>query len=329
MATGVFLANATISGNFGEPRSPNTLLQLKAANRVHNQSRGFLHRIPALEPWSVQVATDWGNDGKRLEAQVWNFCGRKKNAAVWELSHDVPAFDIGAAARLFESNLRLALPNTVFLCVVDPGVGSERKAIAVETGNRAFFVGPHNGVFDLVLRGLNSLYGIVKAVEIDRASTHVISQSDGGVRAVDGDAVFAPVAGAIVKNRGIPSDLGREIPLLEFGEVLKWDSAVAGKNGAIQGKIEDIDHYGTFVTNIPVSLLNGNGKPGSIISVCGAQSKVEFAIPYFEYFDAVGKGEPLMLPQGNAFLHLAVNQGRASDKLPLKLGEGIFLASPN
>ena len=240
------------------------------------------------------------------------------------MSHEVPAFDIRAAARLFESNLRLALPNTVFLCVVDPGVGSNRKAIAVETGNHSFFIGPHNGVFDLVLRGLNKLYGISQAVEIDRGSRHVISSIQGGVRAVDGDAIFAPAAGAIAKHGGIPKDFGRQIQLSEFGEVLQWVNAKK-EGGIILGKIEDIDHYGTLVTNIPISFLNGNIMPGSWLEVSGSRGQ-SFRIQYHEHFDAVEKGEPLVLPQGNAFLHIAINCGRAADTLPLRVGERVSFA---
>lgn len=287
------------------------------------ENRGFLRRLPLLEPWAAYLVTDWGEHGKRLESQVWNFCGRKRNAAVFELSHSVPAFDIRAAARLLESNIRLALPNSIFVCVVDPEVGSQRKAIAVEGGNKSFFVGPHNGVFDLVLRGINYLFGIVRAVEIDKSSKHVISPSEGGVKAVDGDAIFSPAAGAIIRHGKIPKGLGREIPLSEFGEVLQWEEAKKEK-GEIIGRVEETDPYGTFVTNIPSQFLSGV-QPGSFVTVSTSSGR-SFSIRFAEHFAAVEKGEPLILPQGNAFLHIAVNCGKAKDSLPILVGEEIRIS---
>jgi len=318
---------AATSRNFDEPRSPSTLLQLKRANEIHRKNLGAICRaFPRRMPWSVQIVTDWGNDGKRLEAAVWNFCGRKKGASVYELSHHVQQYSITEAALLFESKLPLALPNTVFLCVVDPGVGSDRKAIAVQAGNNSFFVGPHNGVFDLVLRGLNKLYGIKKVVEIANETRHVISTAEGAIQSTAGDALFAPVAGAIVKHGGIPSGIGKGIPLQEFGEVLGWEYAHVDAQGWITGKIEGVDHYGTFVTNIPESCLE-NVKPGSRLLVIGKKFK-EIKLTYATHFEAVGNGEPLALAQGNGFLHLAVNRGRAIDKLDLRAGEHIVLLPP-
>ncbi len=320
------MAAALHSPNFGEPRSPNTLLQLQAAGRLQRTSTSFARRaVPSLQPWSVLLVTDWGADGKRLEAEVWNCSGRKGNATVYSLSHDVPKFRIDSAALFLESNLRLALPNTVFVCVVDPTVGGDRKPIAVQAGNNSFFVGPHNGVFDLVLRGLNKLYGIVKAVEISRGSRHVIQRGHGGVKAVDGDALFAPAAGAIIKARGIPASLGREIPIAEFGEVRPWKEAKADGD-RVFGHIESIEHYGSFVTNIPSTIkFSREGLAGTVLKVTGGESRVSINVPVAEHFSAVPVGSPLLLPQGNAFWHLAVNQGEASKRFSFIVGEPITI----
>ncbi len=318
------MASAFKSPNFGEPRSPNTLLQLRAAEGLQRLSTGFARRaIPVLRPWSVQLVTDWGADGKRLESEVSNYSGRRTNAEVHSLSHEIPKFKISSAALFLESNIRLALPNTVFVCVVDPTVGSDRKPIAVQAGNNSFFVGPHNGVFDLVLRGLNKLYGIVKAVEISRDSMHVIKREQGGVKAVDGDALFAPAAGAIIKARGIPASLGKEIPLAGFGEVGVWKEAKID-GGKVSGHIEAIEHYGSFVTNIPsTTQLNGAVPFGMVLKVTGGESRVSLNVPFAEHFSAVPVGSPLMLPQGNAFWHLAINQGEASKRFNFIVGEPI------
>lgn len=316
------MENAFRSPNFGEPRSSNTIKQLESANRLSQGSLGFKHRIP----WAVQIVSDWGRDGKRLESQVWNYAGRKEGVSVYELSHDVTPFNIREAALLLESNLRLAVPRTIFVCVVDPTVGSDRLPIAVEagTGNGPFLLGPHNGVFDLLLRGLNAVYGLSKVVGISRESRHVISISEGGVKAVDGDAIFAPAAGAIARAGGIPADLGCEIPLSEFGEVRKWEEAWR-KGRTVAGRIEHIDHYGSFVTNIPAALLEGWKKSCDGWLSIRNDKGYGFKVKYAEHFAAVAKDAPVVLPQGNAFLHIAVNQNRAVELLEFKRGDRITL----
>ena len=317
------MAEIFISPNFKNPRAPHTLLQLKEAIRLCEQggiaaSGGTFPRTR----WAINVVSDWGPDGSRLGAQAVNYAWRGNVHAI-DLTHDIKPFDIRHAAFVLESNLRLAVPNTIFLCVVDPEVGSERTPIVVQGGNKTFFIGPHNGVFDLVLRGINTIYGLVKAVEISRNTQHVIRE--GAIHAVDGDAIFAPAAGAIVRHYGIPDGLGAEIPLSQFGEVRNWEEARL-ENGKAHGSIEWVDHYGTFVTNIPPGLLELDDRPGTLIAIRGEKSNFSITAPYATHFAAVEAGKPLVLLQGNGFLHIAINHGRAVEHLGFeKFGEGIEL----
>ena len=275
------------------------------------------------------MVTDWGPDGKRLEPLILNFCGRKAGVHICELSHNVPPFKVRDAAILLESNLRLALPNTIFLCVVDPGVGSDRRPLAVQAGNNSFFVGPDNGVFDLILRGVDALFGLVRAVAIHRESPHVVDSDSGAIKAVDGDSLFAPAAAAIIKNGGIPEGLGAEIRLDNFHEVLEWDVSTGAivevdykLSGRVFGKIERIEEpYGSFATNIPASsLIEAN------YVLTGQKKDFSLLLPFSGHFAAVGKGNPVLVEHGNGFVNIAINRGSAVEKLPyLRVGNRVQL----
>jgi S-adenosylmethionine hydrolase len=297
---------------------------MEAAAGLSAAKRKFFGRLlPTHGCWSAYIASDWGDHGARLGAQVFDFSARRRNLAIFSLSHDIPAFSVMAAAYLFEGHAWLAQPNTVFVCVVDPGVGSSRKAIAVRAGNGSYFVGPHNGVFDLALRCLSALYGIDEAVEIYPEGRQVIGVWQGGVKCVDGDRLFSAAAGAIIAHRGIPPELGRQLAPEEFGEALEWEVAYR-QNGIVSGKIEYADNYGNLSTNIPLELLaDANGTAPHSLKIKGMQSGFKITLPLTDHFAAVERWKPLALQQGNSFLHIAVREGSAATNLGFAIGEKI------
>lgn len=183
-------------------------------------------------------------------------------------------------------------PGTVLLCVVDPGVGSGRRALIVEADGR-FYVGPDNGLFELVLRRAahRRLWQITWAPSVLSASFH-------------GRDLFAPVAARMA--RGDPVDrFGRPVAVEPR---LDWPDDLA--------EIVYIDHYGNALTGLrgetvsPKAKLRAGGK----------------AVAPRRTFSAARPGQAFWYVNSNGLAEIAVNGGRADRALGLEIGSPVAVA---
>ena len=155
-----------------------------------------------------------------------------------DLTHDIPPFDILGGALVLKAHYRYFPKGSVFVGVVDPGVGTDRKPIAVQTENY-HFVGPMNGLFDLVLGEER----IIRAVELNNPEYHLRAVNN----TFHGRDIFTPAAAYITK--GVPlQKLGTPI---EYQFLLDFPKVERLENGALKGKIIYFDRFGNGVTNIP------------------------------------------------------------------------------
>ncbi|MFA6034067.1 MAG: SAM-dependent chlorinase/fluorinase, partial [Myxococcota bacterium] len=119
---------------------------------------------------------------------------------VIDMTHGVVPYDIRFAAFLLADSAGYWPPGTVFLAVVDPGVGTDRKRVAIKTKSGRYFVGPDNGIFSIVAR----LHGIEKAVYIENMKYARTSVSS----TFEGRDVFAPVAAWLIRDPAVFDRLG-------------------------------------------------------------------------------------------------------------------------
>ena len=154
-----------------------------------------------------------------------------------DLTHEVDSFDILGGALILKAHYKYFPKGTIFVGVVDPGVGTKRKAIAVRTSDY-HFVGPMNGLFDLVLEEEKPL----EVVELTNPRYRLKAVNN----TFHGRDIFAPAAAYI--SRGVPlRELGRRITYKRF---LKFPKPRrAGRK--FVGRIIYIDKFGNAVTNIP------------------------------------------------------------------------------
>jgi S-adenosylmethionine hydrolase len=154
-----------------------------------------------------------------------------------DLTHEIESFDILGGALILKAHYRYFPKGTIFVGVVDPGVGTRRKAIAVRTPNY-HFVGPMNGLFDLVLREEKPL----EVVELTNPRYRLKAVNN----TFHGRDIFAPAAAYI--SKGVPlKELGRRIGyrwLLKFPKPKRLGRKFIGE-------IVYIDKFGNAVTNIP------------------------------------------------------------------------------
>ena len=234
--------------------------------------------------------------------------GIAHEASIIDISHSVPHQDVRAGAFMLMTCARYFPSGTVHVAVVDPGVGTERRPVAiraesVEAGFH-YFIGPDNG---LLIPAAKSI-GEFEVYEITNTNLFLSRVSS----TFHGRDIFAPVGAHISKGLNI-SDVGRRISDfvdLDFGEGKR-------KDGSLQGNIIFIDSFGNIVTNIPSKVAEF--KPGNVLEF---QKK---RISFQKSYGFCKEGEPLALIGSHGYLEIAVNQGNAAAYFNKKAGEEIFL----
>ena len=194
-----------------------------------------------------------------------------------DLTHEVPSFDILGGALILKAHYSYFPKGSVFVCVVDPGVGTDRKPVAVRTENFTF-VAPMNGVLDLVLEEERPL----EAVEISNRKYTLKAINN----TFHGRDIFTPAAAHL--TRGVPlSALGRRIKyrkLLKFPKVKRF-------RGGVEGIIVYFDKFGNAITNIPCGrfrrCLYGNLKGRFVKAfLYGDRDKPNFTCGSFGFVEA-------------------------------------------
>ncbi len=219
-----------------------------------------------------------------------------------DLSHEIPPYDIETAAEVLEQAVTFYPSGTVVVAVVDPGVGSERRATAIRTQKGHLLVGPDNGLFTLVMQA----EGFDRAVELRNERYF----RDGGQTSstFHGRDVFAPVAAHLAA--GVPLDsLGPSlVPVrLELAPALVRGDRLEGTVRYLE------DPYGNVVTNIPAALLEALGaRVGDSLEVRIGMRTMR--LPWRNTFSDVPQGEVLALLHSRGVLSFSVNQGSFAER---------------
>jgi len=222
-------------------------------------------------------------------------------ARIIDLSHDVPPFDIGMAGEFLASTTRHYPKGTVFVVVVDPGVGGKRKSIAVSTKRGHFLVGPDNGVFtktliqdglDLVVELTNKAYFRFENVSSTFHGRDIFS------------AVGAHIAAGVAIQK-----IGT---LLDHVEKLSISKATF-VNGIILGEVSYVEKpFGNIVTNIPKNFLpKADIQFGDKLTV--KFDKSQMVLPFHKTFSDVTQGSPLALIHSKDYLSFSINMGNFAD----------------
>jgi S-adenosyl-L-methionine hydrolase (adenosine-forming) len=239
----------------------------------------------------IVLVTDFGLAGP-YTGQVKAVLHRlAPEAAVVDLFADAPMRNPKAAAYLLAAYAAWFPAGTVFLCVVDPGVGGERAAVAVEAEGR-WYVGPDNGLFEIVRRRA----GAERVIEITWRPPNLSAS-------FHGRDLFAPVAARLARGE---SPEGEMRPA-GFGRHLGWSDDLA--------EIVYIDHYGNAMTGLRAALL-----PPDATLVAGRRR-----IARARTFSGVRPGEALWYENSNGLAEIAVNMGRADEALGLKIGSPVSI----
>ena len=222
-----------------------------------------------------------------------------------DITHEISPQDVLETSWVLESSFFYFPKGTIHVCIVDPGVGSNRKPLLLETKDY-FFVGPDNGVFSGILEKEKDLKAFVLDKEQFWLSTNVS-------RTFHGRDVFSPVSAHLAK--GIKtSDLGSKIEITNL--VKLYENQFSKNQKSCTGVVKHIDRFGNILTNIPhqdlPNKLNGKIKSFSFKGLLKNYSE----------------GEPNKLyaiTGSNGHLELFVNKGSAGKLTSAKVGDKIEL----
>ena len=258
----------------------------------------------------ITLLTDYGITDSYVAEVKGVILGIYPEATIIDISHDVGNYDIESGAFHLARSVPYFPPGTVHVGVVDPGVGSSRKAVIFQTEN-AYLVGPDNGLMAPAAERL----GVEMVYEITNTSMLPTKVSD----VFDGRDVFGPT-GALLAKGVSPEEIG--IEMTDYIRLPGWKADVS--ENTAEASIIHIDGFGNMVTNVTYNELAEIGaKDGSRFQVEFHDQK--FELPYARRFSAVPVGELLLLVAGGGYLEVAVNQGNAAERLEYKKGDKIKL----
>jgi hypothetical protein len=244
------------------------------------------------------------------------------DARLVDVTHSIAPQDVMESAFVLQSAQPYFPAGTVHLVVVDPGVGTERRAVAVRQGDH-WFVGADNGLFPLVFNG----EAPNAAVELDHPDAW---RTDTPSNTFHGRDIFAPAAAHLAAGRSL-DDIGTPIDALE---TLQWARPIVEPD-TVRGRIVHVDHFGNCVTNIRRSTLadalqlDGEAPPAEAFPPVEGYVGSTILKQILDTYGAVPEGEPLLLFGSTGFLEVAVNGGNAAELLDIRKGDSVEVVVPD
>ncbi|NBT89777.1 MAG: hypothetical protein EBT50_02945 [Verrucomicrobia bacterium] len=231
-------------------------------------------------------------------------------AELIDLSHDSSVFDISTASYLLAKSARTLPGGTVVVAVVDPGVGSERAALAVRTAVGRIYVGPDNGLLTEVL----AREGLSEARLIENKDLFLPGEASSTFHGRD---IFAPVAAHLAAGKSLDT-VG---PKAEKVFRLPRNTATVMPNLA-KGLIVFVDHYGNILTNIPGSEL-AKLKSGQLLNLTIKGKPVP--VPFLRTYAEAPDDRPFALVNSDGEFEIAIAKGNAAKKLGVGPGDPVVL----
>jgi hypothetical protein len=256
----------------------------------------------------ITLTTDFGLKDPyvaEMKAVILSIC---PGAMIVDISHQIEKFDVKMGAFVLASACPYFPKGTINVAVVDPGVGTKRRPLCIQT-RHGHFIGPDNGVLVLAAKA----QGMEHVYEITNSNFMLPNVSN----TFHGRDIFSPAA-AHLANGKLPSDLGRETRKITTPEFAK----VVRKKAGLVGEVIHVDDFGNIVTNVGEKDL---APLGAVKSVKVRVENAWFTMRFCRAYGEVEPKEPLALIGSRNFLELSVNQGNASRVFNVKNGDKIVV----
>ncbi len=256
---------------------------------------------------TITLITDFGLQDSWVGAMKGSIRSIAPNVEITDISHMVPPQNIRWAAFVLLTSYSYWPADTIHVVVVDPGVGTQRRAVAFKTA-RGTFIGPDNGVFSFV----TAHERVLTAVSLTNPDywRHPVSP------VFHGRDIFGPAA----------AHLAVGVPLLKLGELIGPETlsrfAVSEPNrhfdGHITAHVQHIDRFGNCITDLPGQWLHE--AQHWRIDVHGRRIE-----EVHQTFSDVAEGAPVVLIDSSGFMAVAVRNSNAAQELGLHLGDPVIL----
>jgi S-adenosylmethionine hydrolase len=244
----------------------------------------------------VTLTTDFGlRDAyaAEMKAVILGICPK---AAIVDVSHQVEKFNVRMGAYVLASASPYFPDGTVHVAVVDPGVGTNRRPIIVQT-ERCCFVGPDNGVLALAVKSIGGRRRVFQITN-RKFMLPIVSNT------FHGRDIFAPAAAHLASGRS-PAQLGRETHQMRMPEFIRTTKGEAG----LEGQIVHIDDFGNIITSFTEKEIETvKSKPDVRLKV----GKKALPLKLCKTYGDVDEQEPVAIIGSHNFLEVSVNHGSAA-----------------
>lgn len=249
---------------------------------------------------TVVLLTDYGTDSIYVGILKGAIYKKFPDARIDAITNAVPPFDIASGAYLLAEAAPEYPKGTVFCCVVDPGVGTDRKSITIETKSGHYFVAPDNGLLTVIadrlgIRGVRECTN--QSLWRDTVTSSVFHGRD----------IYGPVSASLA--RGIPfEEVGK--PLEAIVRIELPSAEIDGDT--IRGSVMRADPYGNLITTVTRSDLEklGIARGDTLIVSVGT---ITWTAPFVTTYANVPKGDRLVVLQSSGFVECAINQGNLAE----------------
>lgn len=262
-------------------------------------------------PCPITLTTDFGTRDGFVGVMKGVILGINPNVTLVDITHEIEPQNIAQGAFVLANAVPYFPPNTIHLIIVDPGVGSTRRALAAQVGE-TFFVAPDNGILSFVLRPSSSVFRPSSSVVHLTNTAYFLPRIS---TTFHGRDIFAPIAAHL--SLGVPLDaLGTRID----DWVQLAPERATRHDDRIIGRVVYIDRFGNAITNIGEEMLKGLDRARLVVRI-GAQTLRGIRTTYAD----VSRGEPLALVSSSWHVEIAVREGNAAHTLGIRVGDQVSI----
>jgi S-adenosylmethionine hydrolase len=255
----------------------------------------------------ITLTTDFGTADHYVGTMKCVIAGICPEASIVDITHEIAPADLVSAAYAISQSARYSPPGSIHVIVVDPGVGTARRAIALQENER-IFIAPDNGVLTLVM----SDHTRRSVRELQNEKLWLPSPS----KTFHGRDLFAPAGAHMAAGSVEWSAVG---PLVHDCVMLPGLNPTLENQGRWRGMVLSIDHFGNVITNLPLSLVSLHERKFTV------QTNAVAIHRFHPTFGASESAEPFVYAGSSGYLEIAINRGNAAEALGIKVGDPLTL----
>jgi S-adenosylmethionine hydrolase len=259
----------------------------------------------------ITLLSDFGTRGPYVGSMKGVIISICRKARIVDITHNIDKFSVSHGAYVLASIVSYFPAGTIHVCIVDPGVGTKRKALIVKT-KRSYLIGPDNGVLMLAA----SREGIETLIEITN-SKYMLDEVSSTFHGRD---IFSAVAAHMAN--GVPvMEFGRETN--EFIQPSLPKLALTAQK--LSGEVIHLDDFGNIVTNITLADMNKLGiSLGTRVKIVIGQAthEMRFGMTYGD----VAEGQPVALIGSTGLLEISINNGNAASSFKAREGSQVTIS---